>query len=817
MRKKALSALLGAVFLVCVMLINGSGIVYADQTSITPTGFDGAAKVYYSSPMSVVHAVAGGGDIIAVGEAGNPKGCLTVYNVSDKSVFSVEIDVATPSKMEIFSDYLFIYDYYNNTELSIYDLSDTSDIDYFDSFSFENRSISDFSIAGNELFLLSGSTVYRFDISLEDGLSFSPNGSRALDGRTISVTALGEGRFASLYPLPSGGLAFATANIDGSDSPEIIDSTFKQNIRHHGGMLYYLVNSEIERYDLSDGTAVSKQLYGGERPLSRHITSVQSLFADGSGVYVLDGEQKKVVKLDHNLDFTGLCLGSYSYEEGRFSSPQNVSINLSDMAVVDQNRVQVFGEGGTQSVILGFTPDYAFKAPSGSLFLVDEGKLYTYQNDESVEIASFENVRDAKMLLGTLYVLTDEGLYSLGGDGNPELLLPIVGGKKVAVNQKTGKISVFAGSQVVIYGRGNSVEKRIDVGGDNFAAIETDFIGNIYLLSQSGIIKIDQDENISEYAFEGVKLGGLCGLAIDSITGAAYFASKDAHELYVCAKEDLGIRVAGDIPEITLPSNPLEEEGDFEATVVEVLGYPSTLFYPFSESAGDEDFYPGQLAYDGELKYIPQGAKLLSIYDTGEYRLVFFEGKLGFILSDNLREIEGSQPEFSGGFALVDCNVYSFPYYDGELVKGEIGKLELVEVLAIAPDFDESAFTFALVRYGDGETGYVCAGFVSESAQGGERPYVEAQVYSGEGSVSVYDGDGESVLFTIEDNETVRIYYYKGDFAFISYGGGFGYVMVSHIAPDETFERQRMGFFMLLGTAAVGIIFWIIKKRHLTI
>ena len=816
MSRKALLVITIAALALCCAFI-GSGAACAEQAPIVPKSFDGKVKAYYTSPMCVAHAEVGGAHMVIVGEAGK----LVIY-VDDgeaESVYEKEISVENPFKMEVLSGYLFIYDYLFNTSLAIYDLSDPRDITFYGPFSHEDRPIGDFSIAGQELLMLSANTVYRYDLDLDGGLNMMPSGSVALSAGLITdIVALGEGRLA--YLNSAGDLA--ETDMQGSYTRTIGEKSSKSYISHFEGKLYYLHNySEIVRHDLQTGAKDSLPLSdNGGRPLSRHISSVNGLFVDEEGVFVLDERQKKVVKLDHSLAFSGFCLDSFSHEAGRFNGPQSVSASLSRLIVADAGRVQVFGEGAPQSINPGFTPEFALMSPSGKLFLIADGKVYLHQGGEATEIAQFEDIRDVKIYSEALYVLTGSALYLLDEDGEQSQLLgalPIGEPKKLAINEKTGKIFILAGSQITVYGQDLRLERSIDAAGPAFAAMETDFMGNIYLLSQSGILRIDNVQGQAAFSFSGIRLGGLVGLAINSISGRVYFASSSAHEVYYCEKDELGVKVAGDIPEISLPSNPLDGSGEYETMPVEVLGYPSTLFYPFSESAKGQPFYPEGLAHEGGLKYIPQGAKLLSILDLGEYRLAFFEGKLGFVLSDKLREVEGSLPEFEEGFTLTACDVYAYPYSDDLLIKGRLNKFDEVKMVGAAPSFDEAAFAFAKVEYGDGEEGYVCLSFIARKWQEFERPYVEAEVFSGSGGVPVYGSDGGTVLFTLEDHAKIKVYYYKGGYAFISYGDGWGYVRAEHIAEDKAFERQRMGFFMLMGTLAIGAIFWVIKKRHLTV
>lgn len=815
MPRKALLAIAVFALALCAAFTGGR-FAGAEQAPLVPKSLDGKIKAYYSSPMCAAHYGTDGAEMVIAGEAGK----LVVY-VNDgegESVYEKEIAVENPFKMEVFSGYLFVYDYLFNTSLSIYDLSDPRDITFYDTFSHESRPIGDFSIAGSELLLLSANTVYRYELEADDGLNMRASGSSALSaGLVTDIVALGEGKFA--YLNNAGDLA--ETDMQGSYTKPIGERSSKSYINHFEGKLYYLHNySEIVRHDLQTAAKDSLPLNdNGGRPLSRHIASVQSLFVDADGVYVLDGQNKKVVKLDHSLAFTGFCLDSFSFEAGRFNAPQAVSASLSRLIVADKGRVQILGEGAPQSVITGITADFALMSPEGKLFLIAGGKVYLYEGGNAVEIAQIDDIRDVKIYSGGLYVLTGSALYFLTEEGEQaELLgaLPLGEPKKLAINEKSGSIYILAGGQITVYGSDLRLERSVDAAGPVFAAMETDFMGNIYLLSQSGIIRIDE-QGQTAFGFSGVKLGNLCGLAIDPISGKVYFASKDAHEVYYCEKEELGVKVAGDIPEIALPSDPLQGGDGYEAKVIKVLGYPSTLFYPFSESAKGQPFYPEGLAHEGGLKYIPQGAKLLSVLNLGEYRLAFFEGKLGFVLSDRLEEIGEEEPQFEQGFALTGCDVYVFPYGGEVLKKGALQKFGEVRLLSLLPDFDESEFAFAKVEYAGGGEGYVCLSFIAEKQPEFERPYVAAQVYSGSGKVPVYGGDKETVIFTLDDFAEVKVYYFKGEYAFVSFEGGWGYVRAAHIAEDKAFERQRTGFFMLIGTLAVGAFFWIIKKKYLTV
>ncbi|MDD4002909.1 MAG: hypothetical protein PHE12_01785, partial [Clostridia bacterium] len=236
-----------------------------------------------------------------------------------------------------------------------------------------------------------------------------------------------------------------------------------------------------------------------------------------------------------------------------------------------------------------------------------------------------------------------------------------------------------------------------------------------------------------------------------------------------------------------------------------------------------EDFYPQNLAYEGEIIQLQSGAMLLSIYDNGQYRLAFFEGKLGFVLNDNIFISEYQNAEYTDGETLLVTAYYSFPYItsneNADYLIGYIDKWERVSIISKLPSYDQSLLDWLYIDY-NGETGYISAINVMQYNPPAEMEYIDGSLISGQGVVKLFsDTSGQTVLLSLEKGSDIKIYYYIGNYAYISTVSGesetFGYITKSSIAPDYAFQKQKIGFLMLFGTFALGIIIAVIKRKYL--
>lgn len=829
MRKK-LIFILALLFIIAA--INITNVSAQDAIPISAHDYDGNFKAYYNNLLSVAAADIGDVRIVIAGDKNPSRLAIYTDDGENQSIDNVELESgAHPSKLEIYNNFLFLYNYNNRTLLKIYDMSDPFNIEFSKDFLDAGVTIiDDFSIAENAMFILSGLTVYKYDLTEEgSSLEITLASSLVLDAEAPSkLTAVSNEEFI----IKSGSNTVLSDMQGNTDIIEI--ETFYDKFDYDNGILYYYNAQMIYAYDIVQGevTAALQIDTSQNPPLSQDIKQISNFFVTGNKIYIADNYCQKIVSFNSQLKYDNFCLCSYSNDEGRFNKPVSVSVT-NVITVCDDNRIQIFNGEDIEQIPLSVTPSYAFVTYGGEYILIAGNDIYKLINRQFVNIAKFsnQNVLDAFLAADDrLYILSDAALYSIGKDYIK--LLDINDGLKICVNSKTGDIYILGQHGINMYdNKGNLkdfVSGQIDWT-QNFAGIQTDFDGNIYLLCQNYleegtvIIKLNKYDDYSAviYGLSGGMFDDINSLAFDGENGDMYFVSKNAHAIYKVLKQDIDTAVASDIPQITLPSDPEEFGGDYTAQVLQITGYPSTMFYPFDTSLRDEDFYPKNIAHEGEIITLSQGAKLLSIYDTGEYYLALYNNKLGFVLKDKAVLSENVQPSYTNAEVILNTAVYSMPYIvqSQDNIKDYIEKWQNVTVIHGLQHYDESSAEWLYIQYGE-EFGYINAINIKQYSPTAQMNYISGKLQSVSGYIELYsDYSDQDAILLIGNNTNVKIYYYKGDYAFISvYSEGsevYGYILSEYIAKDISFEKQKLGFLLLMATVCAAILFILIKRKYL--
>ena len=122
----------------------------------------------------------------------------------------------------------------------------------------------------------------------------------------------------------------------------IQETLFYSYLNYHNGVLYYYSDKTVYAYDIENqSTCAFETVESQQIPFSEDIKNITNIYADESGVYITDRDLKKVVKYDHNLNYSGFCLCSFSNDEGRFNTPESVNSAGGKIAAADSNRIQI--------------------------------------------------------------------------------------------------------------------------------------------------------------------------------------------------------------------------------------------------------------------------------------------------------------------------------------------------------------------------------------------------------------------------------------------------------------------------------------------
>lgn len=816
--------------------------VFAEEkTHITPTDFDGNFKVYYNNPVTT--AAGNVNDIFTVITADNDTVAditrLVVYteNNDNKNIFEFLLpENCNPTKLIIYQDFLFVYDLNNKTNINIYDIA-INNLSLNQTFNDNDKVIDDLSIANDTLFLLADQKVYKYNLTTDANV-LSINYDVFYDFSTLrmpyEVAAIDSNNFV-LCELGK----ITKANIDGTTTN--ISNITGCNLSIFNDKLYYYdTQNTVYCYDLNNSNTETYILSQSNTPLNEEIKSLKNIYADSNGIYITDNILKKVVKFDSDLNYADFCLCSGSYEQGRFFNPENVSVNENSITVCDYNRIQIFNDNNTiQSIILDKNPEFAYIDDNNILYTYINNDIYTClltnditQSDFSIadKPSGMTDIMDIKLSCDNkLYVLTQNAVYTVDSSGSYNYCFAINGGTKISINSKTRNIFILTENNIQMFDN-----KFINIGNialpDTviYKEIQSDFNQNIYLITDNNgvyeIVKLGGENYIDSqnYIIDNVK-DNLQSFAFNTLSGDFYTVEKNTHIVYVLSKQDMNVAVASDIPNITLPSNPENTEFVSTPQTIIINGYPSTMFYPFDNSLIDEDFYPDNLAYNGQIDYIPENTTVLSIYDTLFYYLIFYNDNLGFVLKDNIELQDDVDIEFTGK-TLLNIDVYNIPYFinnnanENYFVKFSIEKWETVNVLYQLNDYDNGDIDWLYIEYNE-QYGFISKTNLTVFTENEQMPYTEGKISANDNIVNLFEkADGENILITLNDNDNIKIFYQREEYSYISVTDENeneikGYILTEFIAVDNSFEKRKTGFLLLLGTIGLSIVFAFIKRK----
>jgi hypothetical protein len=249
------------------------------------------------------------------------------------------------------------------------------------------------------------------------------------------------------------------------------------------------------------------------------------------------------------------------------------------------------------------------------------------------------------------------------------------------------------------------------------------------------------------------------------------------------------------------------------------------MFYPFDKSAETEDYFPGNIAYKGEtIDSIAAGQKILSVWGNGQYYLAFYNGKLGFVLSDNVEIIPSVSVDYEAE-AVYSANVYNIPDFikggDNQpmFVKFKINKWEIVTVLAEVASYEGNVFDWLYIENKDHIRGYISKAALTPYNQPDEMPYTEGKISAYEGVINLFDNPAEeNITGSLQGGAAIKIYYQIGDYSYISAqinGTEIkGYIKSSYIAVDNSFQKRKTGLILLFAAICMALVFAVIRRKY---
>jgi len=593
---------------------------------------------------------------------------------------------------------------------------------------------------------------------------------------------------------------------------------------------------------------------------SDEITSADYIFADEECVFIADNTAQKVVCLDPVNLAVSYAISSYSYDSGRFNSPVNVSVFKKSVAVSDRNndRVQILKDRVFESQVDIEKPDNAVIDGEGFVYAISGGKLYKSERVENgysapALLSSFTNVVDIKLNRnGEVFILTESGVFTVDGEHRITVAAP----KQFCVDNKTGRIYVTTDRNIIVYSSDYHEvfvlqdDERLSLPSGAIKGISADFSGSLYLLMQSGnSVTVNKIIAPAYSQMEIYEIGGVVyenksvsGFAIDSEDGTAYFAATGGNALFTVSQSSLGIAIPTDIPRISLNSNPLASPADYTVDTAVVAGYPSSWLFPFYPAAAVKPSDEEGTSYafeDGLRRDIQTGTRILTFKDeTADYyikgySLVYYEGKFGYVLRDNLSFEQPQSAPYEKGALKSGAVIYNAPLAD-KLFETAAYKGGNVTVISCVADTEYPEIGWFKIEYSDGgavRTGFVIDMFVEEADDSGSsdnKPPEEGvsgapgKIKDGIGNVSIYQNpDKKSKEVGVLNPETefeILEYTEDGKFAKVVFKDengkrNTGYAEAKYLQDGNAIDSIKTGFILIGTSVGLSIIFYCVKRR----
>ncbi len=429
-----------------------------------------------------------------------------------------------------------------------------------------------------------------FQISNNTFTSVSSTGIKIADGSNATINENNElflvgnsGVYKTLASLP------AIQTIDNT-LISVTPSTLIANNDH----VYYILNNKIYGISLTDGksTEFSTLPIDSNYQLGNIVAPKKISFINNNILVLQDNSVQEFKIEEDRLVFTGFAIAKHQTAYNRvLSNASKIEKTNDTIAVLDEFKLTVFTNAITDNryarenyknylisslTIDGISPSsFALGNKNALMFyndndvnkfisLLDFSKNENFLSDK-IYLPTYTNLKDVCYQSGNYYILCDNGtspqhVYKSSFiDGNLSFV-------KIDSNDSTTEFSMIS---VDVYGNiflanNNSIAKLTKQDSytqiqqvasfDNIQKLQTDLLGNLFVLSNGKIICVN---NNAEYSIDNIK-----NFALDFVDNGVYYIKSDSEIIYSTSDLD-NVSIADLIvPETYSLTNP---DGVFKA------------------------------------------------------------------------------------------------------------------------------------------------------------------------------------------------------------------------------------------------------------
>lgn len=603
----------------------------------------------------------------------------------------------------------------------------------------------------------------------------------------------GENETLFVFTIEYGNPSFVKYNLStGEQSNGIALSKYVQEA-HVGNVIYALETIPNATEDSNKNIiCIDKQT--GEILFSTDI-SPDKFFAFGSRLFSIEG--RSIVIYTLTADNTSLEKTSTISMAGNdiyhFDSPSDVVITSESTVVADANNNRlsfINGAGQMSCVNLPFSP-IAVTANANVVYAAGNNTVCKIYDMSIKNEYRFENVYDL-VFLDKLYILTDEGVYTLIGS-TPVKLCSVTGGRRITASQNGTNIYILKNDEIATINQ-NGISLPSILYGDFSQVVDftVDYMGKISLVFRNKIRQYYNSELTDEIL-----------LTSSTMTATVTGAYLDGKTLYFTAEECF-------IGRCNLSATIKDEY------FVAPVDIPKDTPYRFMQRSDENAVY---LPSDGRIEGISvSNNDVLLVFEKFfdyDKELVYAmrANEMIIICKNDFKTVYPT--ELSGEYATtVSTVLYSVPYIGNENINVESGtRMSLISDCA---NYDNNKWN--IVKYND-SVYFVRTADISkyeEIIPEKDRKYGKANADRVGGLVNVYSAaeKGSQVLMQIVDGTKVEILENVGDFYIVYIDGTTGYMSKNEVVLDGLTTVQIVAIVLCIIVVVAGSA--IFASIHLT-
>ncbi|MDE6029453.1 MAG: hypothetical protein K2F90_03940 [Clostridiales bacterium] len=380
-----------------------------------------------------------------------------------------------------------------------------------------NGGILDFAVSGNRLYAITPTQVIvvpllETSIDAQNAYAASLSSSRHSKISAKAVTAANgklyvavKAVFGNKWDVCSADLATVTA-ADGCVLNTVLDQcndVLSLTSSAENDIIYLLTRNEILGYTPSVGGGLYK-LY------STDGSDVTDIFAYGDNVYTLDSLNALHV-MNGKLTDLRVIAASASNDKGFFNVPFGMTAKSTVVYVADtvNNRVAAYDDNGLRYADREFRTPVAVAADNGGTVYVayDDNKVGIFRNNafsvyDEITVTSTTLGKISRIAVDaekTLFILTDNGLWRVDSDYNPQRISTATY-KDITLSVGRGRLYALADDKVVLLDKKTGEVKETRTAPRDGVSVAVDLNDAAFVLYTDKIVRIPASGAFDEYA-----------------------------------------------------------------------------------------------------------------------------------------------------------------------------------------------------------------------------------------------------------------------------------------------------------------------------